>query len=70
MNIKVNQIRKDHKLMVVYMFDNGTRIKKILTAEQYQNEYKKTDEYKNHNKVQSEDDTNDYNERFSTNLIG
>ena len=48
MNIKVKQIRKDHKMLVVYIFDNGVRINKLLTPEKYQEEYKKTEEYFNH----------------------
>lgn len=54
MNIKVKQIRKDNKLAVVYMFDSGIRINKILTPEKWVDEYKKTDEYLNHMKTQLE----------------
>lgn len=58
MNIKVKQIRKDNKLAVVYMFDNGIRINKILTPEKWSDEYKKTDEYLNHMKTQKGDKNN------------
>ncbi len=46
MNITVKSFRKDHKLNVVYSFDNGQRFNKVITKEKFNEDYIKTDEYR------------------------
>jgi hypothetical protein len=41
MDLILKQIRKDHKYAVLYRFDNGVKINKLLTKEQYYQERKK-----------------------------